>query len=523
MSKNKLFFLLVITIILSIIFLTHAYGVNKDSMVNNEKNSADLIIIDSIKELAPLSRPGVLFFHENHVKALEKENKDCSTCHLKGKDDQYMSMKFKRIKDFNSHETMDIYHNNCIECHKKIAERSKKSGPVSCGECHIKNPSMLPSVTPFGFDKSLHYRHTKALENKCERCHHDYDKKTEKLFYAKGKEGSCRYCHGEVKKEKLVSMKSASHMACIDCHMKMKARGEKTGNVSCINCHDAEKQGQIKKVDSVERIKRKQPDVVMILTGEEDTENRMDFVPFDHLAHETYNDSCRVCHHKDMKSCNKCHKVKGTKDSDWVTLEQSMHNLNAKNSCKGCHKILKKESNCAGCHASIPPQVVDNKSCNKCHMKPINKITTEKSEDLNKIAESMLSKTKKINMKSYSKDDIPKKVVIGKLSKEYEPVDFPHSKISDSISDRIKESKLAEYFHGSKNTLCQGCHHNSPDSSKPPKCIACHDKPFKDENLSKPGIKGAYHIQCMECHKEMGVKKPSECIDCHKRKRVKNI
>lgn len=518
MLKNKSLALLTVVSIISILFITNAFSINKGSKINNEKK-AGLILIDSMKQFGHLERPGVLFFHDKHVKSLRGKNKDCNTCHLKN--DKRMSLKFKRIEDISRQETMDIYHNNCIDCHKKTTAAGEKSGPESCGACHIKNPSKLPSATRFGFDKSLHYRHTKNLENKCETCHHAYDKKMEKLFYAKGEEGSCRYCHGQKTKDRLLSMKLASHESCIDCHLKMEAQKKKAGPVDCISCHDAEKQGQIKKIAVVERINRKQPDIVMLSAGEKDTKSRMNFVPFDHLAHEKYNDTCRVCHHKEMKSCNKCHQLDSVKDGDWIALEQAMHNPDAKESCLGCHKTLKKEKNCAGCHASIPQRDPDNANCDKCHIKPFRKITKEKPEDLNKIAEKMLLKVKKKKAKTYSKDDIPEKVIIGKLSDKYEPVEFPHSKIIDAISSRIKKSKLATYFHGSKNTLCQGCHHNSPDSPKPPKCGTCHNKPFKKNNLFRPGIKGAYHIQCMGCHKEMGVEKPAGCIECHKEKELK--
>ena len=37
-------------------------------------------------------------------------------------------------------------------------------------------------------------------------------------------------------------------------------------------------------------------------------------------------------------------------------------------------------------------------------------------------------------------------------------------------------------------------------------------------NWNKPGLMGAYHLQCMGCHKEMGMEKPVSCTDCHKEK-----
>ena len=31
---------------------------------------------------------------------------------------------------------MDIFHTNCIDCHKETKAAKEKSGPIECGECH---------------------------------------------------------------------------------------------------------------------------------------------------------------------------------------------------------------------------------------------------------------------------------------------------------------------------------------------------------------------------------------------------
>jgi rRNA maturation endonuclease Nob1 len=33
-----------------------------------------------------------------------------------------------------------------------------------------------------------------------------------------------------------------------------------------------------------------------------------------------------------------------------------------------------------------------------------------------------------------------------------------------------------------------------------------------------PGMKAAYHQQCIGCHDRMEMKKTKECTDCHKKK-----
>ena len=60
----------------------------------------------------------------------------------------------------------------------------------------------------------LHYRHVASKDipaynddkDNCGVCHHEYDKDKKQTFYAKGKESSCRYCH--LDKEKNRVMKS---------------------------------------------------------------------------------------------------------------------------------------------------------------------------------------------------------------------------------------------------------------------------------------------------------------------------
>ncbi|RPJ12464.1 MAG: cytochrome C, partial [Desulfobacteraceae bacterium] len=121
---------------------------------------------------------------------------------------------------------------------------------------------------------------------------------------------------------------------------------------------------------------------------------------------------------------------------------------------------------------------------------------------------------------SFKAEDIPEKVSIKKFSNKYEAAEFPHRKILNTLVKNIKDNRLAGYFHIEDGTLCQGCHHNSPVAKKPPLCDSCHGKPFDPENPLKPGIMGAYHQQCMGCHKEMGIAKPVGCTECHKEKKI---
>ncbi len=506
-----------------LIFYTSLYG-SGPILKDTSHTRADIIKIDFLKRFALLEKQPVEFLHDAHTKALAKKKLDCTACHLTVNDRIFP--KFKRIKDEDRIEVMNLYHKECISCHGEMKVAREKSGPVECDSCHREKALYSSSRQPMGFDKSLHFRHSEAQENKCEQCHHEYNEKEKKLFYAKGKEGTCRYCHKTELKDKPISMRQASHIACINCHTKNLANHLAGGPVTCSGCHDPAAQQKIKKISPVPRMERKQPDIVLIkadqkaLEADAGKQNRMNFVPFDHQVHEKNNDTCRVCHHESLKPCNECHTLAGIKEGKEVNLENAMHQLDTDKSCMGCHSIKQEEKNCAGCHALMGKMhKKEDDSCGKCHMVPVSEMEKTGDPETGKsLAAEMLTSRKPITG-TYNEVDIPEKVVIKKLSNQYEPVDFPHRKIVNAIVNNIKDNKLAGYFHSQEGTICKGCHHNSPVSKKPPQCGNCHGKVFDGENPLKPGIMGAYHQQCMGCHQEMGIQKPAGCIDCHKEKK----
>ncbi len=93
---------------------------------------------------------------------------------------------------------------------------------------------------PMAFDYSLHARHVKALEDKCENCHHVWDEAAEKLKYEKGKEEGCRACHGAEDEDRKLSLANASHRSCVSCHLERAATELEAGPVLCVGCHDQE-------------------------------------------------------------------------------------------------------------------------------------------------------------------------------------------------------------------------------------------------------------------------------------------
>ena len=484
---------------------------------------ADIITFDSMDAFGKLKKPKAVFLHDLHTDALEKKHKDCTTCHMS--ENGRMSPKFMHLKDISREELTKVFCDNCTKCHTEMIAAGEKAGPVKCDECHRERPLIKSSMVEMGFDKSLHYRHLKAQDNHCERCHHEYNEKTQKLFYAKGKEGTCRYCHKKEtqfnNKEKVISMRLASHFACIDCHQKTRAKKMFAGPVRCAGCHDAKEQLKIEKIPNVPRLKRGQPDNVLIKTG--DPKGRipqMMRVPFDHKAHEEYNDTCRVCHLASLESCVKCHPLAGSADKKVITLETAFHKQGHQSSCTGCHESKEQDKRCSGCHAFMAKDSrKDSASCLRCHMVPpperTGVLSTSKAADMAR----MMPRLWKETFDPIYHVTVPKTVVIKNLMDRYGPVEYPHRKVYHAIVEKLQGSKLAQYFHYSETTLCLGCHHHSPASGNPPKCENCHGAPFDKNHLGRPGIKASYHQQCLGCHQKMGVTKYISCTSCHKERK----
>ena len=64
---------------------------------------------------------------------------------------------------------------------------------------------------------------------------------------------------------------------------------------------------------------------------------------------------------------------------------------------------------------------------------------------------------------------------------------------------------------------CQICHHHSPEGQSYPACKVCHEPVFAarspGEEMGVPNLKGAYHRQCMGCHREWS--HDTRCSICH--------
>jgi len=106
--------------------------------------------------------------------------------------------------------------------------------------------------------------------------------------------------------------------------------------------------------------------------------------------------------------------------------------------------------------------------------------------------------TKGEPMSSASSPDI---VVLGQLQELYVPVVFSHK----------LHAEMSEIAGG-----CTLCHHYTPTKQSHPPCEECHDPGPTEGDLRKPGLKGAFHRQCMSCHREWS--HDTECALCHLKK-----
>ena len=260
-------------IILAVLTIVTLVGlVHFNSEAGTDAGRPDIVEIDLPPVPGGEQMPAVQFLHDRHTEALKGE-KDCSACHLQK--EKTTIFKFKRVKDSLPETDMAIYHDNCIGCHQEKISSGNLAGPVSgdCRSCHNRRATAISSWEPIHFDKSLHYRHESSQSIKparmtestnCGACHHQFDQKSKKTVYIKGEEESCRYCHQSVKTEEAQSIRTASHSACINCHQQMIGDSHKAGPVNCEGCHDPAEQKKIQVVEKVPRLKRNQPDQILL-------------------------------------------------------------------------------------------------------------------------------------------------------------------------------------------------------------------------------------------------------------------
>ncbi len=95
----------------------------------------------------------------------------------------------------------------------------------------------------------------------------------------------------------------------------------------------------------------------------------------------------------------------------------------------------------------------------------------------------------------------PDVVILDELEGDYLPVPFDHK----------GHAEMAEMTQG-----CSACHHYTPEGQEHPACKSCHAIEGPQTSIRKPGLKGAYHRQCLGCHRDWIDE--TDCAICHRRK-----
>ena len=177
-------------------------------------------------------------------------------------------------------------------------------------------------------------------------------------------------------------------------------------------------------------------------------------VTFSHDMHSMMADDCATCHHhSEPDQIPSCRDCHGVRP-EIASLKDAYHGQ-----CMACHREM-----------DMGPT-----GCAECHTK--------------KVAQRTPAKTKP--------ESGPEISTLNTLERIYEPVTFSHG------------------AHVLFADECAACHHHC-EPGQTPACKECHGAPFDPKNLNMPGLKGAYHLQCVGCHKEMGG--PRGCTECHARK-----
>jgi hypothetical protein len=93
--------------------------------------------------------------------------------------------------------------------------------------------------------------------------------------------------------------------------------------------------------------------------------------------------------------------------------------------------------------------------------------------------------------------EAPDSLLLGYIADAYKPVAFDHGSHAGMAEMGLK---------------CATCHHYSPVGRIPP-CRECHGGEGNPNNLRQPALKGAYHRQCISCHREWS--HDTKCVICH--------
>ncbi len=114
----------------------------------------------------------------------------------------------------------------------------------------------------------------------------------------------------------------------------------------------------------------------------------------------------------------------------------------------------------------------------------------------------LCSRTEAIRLaKAFEAKHGPHIVILDELQSTYLPVPFDHA----------GHAAMAQMAGG-----CAKCHHYTPEGQEHPACKSCHSAQPGAGTIEKPGLKGAYHRQCLSCHREWSG--DTGCDACHRAK-----
>ena len=129
--------------------------------------------------------------------------------------------------------------------------------------------------------------------------------------------------------------------------------------------------------------------------------------------------------------------------------------------------------------------------CLSCHV-----CDTPTAED--RCLRTCVRKSEELNAQTSSEKRGPDLVLLDELVDHYLPVPFDHA----------GHAEMAKMTRG-----CVVCHHFTPVGEEHPACSTCHEVNPQKQSMRKPGLKGAYHRQCLSCHREWSHK--TQCDICH--------
>lgn len=229
-QKTKMMFTSLIFIILFILMA----GCKQPAGDAARNPTLDVIRLDGMKMFGSLERPAVAFPHDRHTDLI-KDAGGCRDCHQPA--EKGVRFSFVSMTGMSDRVAMNTWHDRCIGCHELSLDSGHAGGPLTCGECHPKQEISAPAIQTPNFYDTYHELH-EELDGGCGLCHHEYDARTEKLYYEEGMESACRECHQDSPEDNIPSIRAASHLSCVNCHLETGLREGLELPVDCSDCHE---------------------------------------------------------------------------------------------------------------------------------------------------------------------------------------------------------------------------------------------------------------------------------------------